>query len=56
MVLCSANATAFSDENLRNENYTKQANADTITISTHPLDPLTDSKVVKQIKVNFKGD
>ena len=54
MVLCSANAKAFSDENLRNENYEKQANADTITISTHPLDPLTDSKVIKTIYINKK--
>ena len=54
MVLCSANAPAFSNEVLREENQTALENADKITYKTNPIDPLTDRKTIKTIYVNKK--
>ena len=54
MVLCSANAPALSSEVLREENLTKEQNADKITISSHPIDPLTKGQVIKTIYVYEK--
>lgn len=54
MVLCSANAPMFSDEILREENYTKERNADKIIIKSHPIDNLSKSETLKTIYVYEK--
>ena len=56
MVLCSANAEALSNENLRNENIEAVLNADKITIKTNPIDPLTERETIETIYINKKEE